>query len=90
MVYALLIALVFAAQAGSGGAPRISQEDLKKLRASRKVVIVDTRNEEAYRRGHIPGAVLLPLEGLPAWPDEYNKTVEKLKAAKHAIVTYCA
>ena len=92
MVYALLIVLAFAAQAvsGGGGAPRISQEDLKKLRASGKVVVVDTRNEEAYRRGHIPGAVLLPLEGLPIWPEEYNKTVEKLKAAKKPIVTYCA
>ena len=85
MVYALLIVLAFAPQAVScGGAPRISQEDLKKLRASGNVVVVDTRNEEAYRRGHIPGAVLLPLEGLPIWPEEYNKTVEKLKAARYS------
>jgi len=27
---------------------------------------------------------------LPTWPEEYNKTVEKLKAAKKTIVTYCA
>ena len=91
MITALLIALALGAQVVSGGgAPRISQEEFKKLRASGKVLVVDTRNEDVYRRGRIPGAVLLPLEGLPTWPEEYNKTVEKLKAAKKTIVTYCA
>jgi len=75
----------------SDGAPRISQDEFKKLRATRNVVIVDTRNQEAYERGHIPGAILLPLEGLSSWPDEYEKTVvETLKATKKPIVTYCA
>ena len=72
------------------GAPRISQDELKKLRASSAVVIVDTRNAEAYERGHIPGAILLPLEGLQIWPAEYTASVEKLRAAKKPIVTYCA
>ena len=87
----LLGALAFAVQlAPSDGAPRISQAEFKKLRASKQVVIVDTRSEDAYRRGHIPGAILLPLEGLQIWPEEYNKTVETLKASKTPIVTYCA
>jgi rhodanese-related sulfurtransferase len=85
------IALGFAVQpVPTDGAPRISQDDFKKLRAQKNVIIVDTRNEDAYRRGHIPGAILLPLEGQPSWPAEYEKTVEMLKAARKPIVTYCA
>jgi len=88
---ALLIAAALALQlVPSDGAPRISQADFKKLRAARAVVIVDTRNEDAYERGHIPGAILLPLEGVQIWPDEYAKTVDTLKASKKPIVTYCA
>ena len=88
---ALLIAAALALHlVPSDGAPRISQADFKKLRAARAVVIVDTRNEDAYERGHIPGAILLPLEGVQIWPDEYAKTVDTLKASKKPIVTYCA
>jgi predicted sulfurtransferase len=87
----LLLAVAVAAQlAPSDGAPRISQAEFKKLRATKKVVIVDTRTRDAYDRGHIPGAVLLPVEGRQTWPDEYNATAEGLKSAKKPIVTYCA
>ena len=66
----LFAAFTFAAQlAPSAGAPRISQAEFKKLRAAKKVLVVDTRNEDAYRRGHIPGAILLPLEGLQMHPE---------------------
>ena len=89
-----LLLVLAAALAGqfvpSDGAPRISQADFKKLRATGKLVIVDTRNQEAYDRGHIPGAILLPLEGRQTWPDEYNVTADGLKSAKKPIVTYCA
>jgi rhodanese-related sulfurtransferase len=55
------------------------------------VIIVDTRNADAYAQGHIPGAILLPLEGQLTWSDERQKTVvEPLKRAKKPIVTYCA
>ena len=70
--------------------PRISQKDFKKLIAAKNVVIVDTRNVDAFERGHIPGALLLPLEGLMTWPESYQPTVNKLKAAKKLVVTYCA
>jgi rhodanese-related sulfurtransferase len=86
----LLAALTLALQLAPGDAPRISQAEFKKLIAAKNVVVVDTRNPDAYERGHIPGAVLLPLEGLQIWPAEYNKTFEMLKAARKPIVTYCA
>ena len=71
-------------------APRISQQDFKKLFAARNVVIVDTRVEDVYSLGHIPGALLLPLEGRLAWPESYEKTVAALIASKKPVVTYCA
>ena len=68
-----------------------TQQDFKKLIAAKNVIIVDTRNADAYAQGHIPGAILLPLEGRLTWSDERQKTVvEPLKRAKKPIVTYCA
>jgi predicted sulfurtransferase len=72
-------------------APRITQADFKKLIARHDVIIVDTRNADAYAQSHIPGAILLPLEGQLTWSDEYQKTVvEPLKHATKPVVTYCA
>lgn len=41
-------------------------EVYEKVSRSDDVQIVDIRQEEEYRRGHIPGAVNIPLERLPA------------------------
>src|ERR1700687_5288174 len=61
-------------------APRISQQDFKRLFAAKNVVVVDTRNADEFARGHMPGAVLLPLEGQLTWPPELEKTVALLQA----------
>ena len=71
-------------------APRISQQDFKKLIAAKHVVIVDTRVEDVYPAGHIPDAILLPLEGRLTWPESFEKTVATLIATKKVVVTYCA
>jgi rhodanese-related sulfurtransferase len=71
-------------------APRISLQDFKKLITARNVVIVDTRMQDAYAEGHIPGAVLLPLEGRLTWPESFEPTVVALIASKRPVVTYCA
>lgn len=72
-------------------APRITQQQFKKLIAAKNVIIVDTRNADAYRVSHIPGAILLSLEGQLTWSDEdQKKVVEPLKRARKPIVTYCA
>jgi len=57
-------------------APRISQQDFKKLFTARNVVVVDTRVEDVYALGHIPGAVLLPLEGRLTWPETVARLVQ--------------
>jgi rhodanese-related sulfurtransferase len=85
------LGFVLALMAQGIDAPRVSQDEFKKLFTSGNVIIVDTRNEGAYSAGHIPGAVLLPLEGLPAWPEQYEKTVvSRLLTTGKPVVTYCA
>jgi rhodanese-related sulfurtransferase len=71
-------------------APRINQSEFKRLIAAKNVVIVDTRHEDAFKKSHIPGALLLPLEGQLTWPESYEKTLATLIASKKPVVTYCA
>jgi rhodanese-related sulfurtransferase len=89
------VALVLAVLPAARGqetdeAPRITQQEFKRLLAAGNVVVVDTRNPEAYAEAHIPGAILLPLEGQLTWPESYQKTVDMLKRSRKPIVTYCA
>jgi rhodanese-related sulfurtransferase len=86
----MLLALMLGLFAQGIDAPRISQEEFRKLFTSHNVIIVDTRSESAFAISHIPGAIKLPLEGLMTWPPEYEKTVSMLLAAKKPIVAYCA
>lgn len=71
-------------------ADRISQADFKKLVAARSVMVVDTRDEHAFERGHIPGAVSLPDYHLDATTPGARETVARLKASTVPIVVYCA
>jgi 3-mercaptopyruvate sulfurtransferase SseA len=64
-------------------AARISLAEFKKLLDQDKVVVLDVRGADAYRAGHIPGAVLVPLETVAGRAAEYAKVAKP-------IVTYCA
>ena len=66
-------------------APRISQEEFKKLRAEGRVLVVDVRDPDSYKAGHIPGAISIPLDEV-ASPEH----LRDLKAAGKPIVAYCA
>jgi rhodanese-related sulfurtransferase len=63
--------------------PRISLADFKKQHDQDKVLVIDTRSPEAYRAGHIPGAISTPLS---AWSEH----LPRLKATRKPIVAYCA
>jgi rhodanese-related sulfurtransferase len=69
---------------------RISQEDFHALLANAHPIVVDVRTLNAFREGHIPGAVLLPFEGRTSLPPESDILVARLKSATQPIVTYCA
>jgi len=71
-------------------APRISMQDFKKLLSARNVVVVDTRNPDEFKAGHMAGALFLPLEGRLTWPEEYEPIVKQLIVSKKPVVTYCA
>jgi len=98
LMLALLPAGLSRAESRHGGAqsadaidaPRISMQDFKRLLAAKNVVVVDTRNADAFALGHISGAVLLPPEGQLTWPPEFEKTVAMLQATKKPVVAYCA
>ncbi len=64
-------------------APRISQAEFKKLHDAGQVLVLDVRDADSYRAGHIPGAISIPLDQLASHVDE-------LKRSSKPIVTYCA
>jgi predicted sulfurtransferase len=86
----LLLALAALLPQSGIDAPRISQAEFKKLVAAKNVIVVDTRNADAFPLGHIPGAIKLPLEGQMTWPAEYEKTADMLVKSSKPVVTYCA
>lgn len=80
--FVLLSALVLASAAFAGSFPDISLESLKNAIADNDVTILDVNGAEAYKRGHIPGAI-----------DFISNRVDmasKLPSDKEAlIVAYC-
>ena len=90
LILALVLASASTMAAAAGrqvpdpsSSPRISLADFKKAFDAKAVVILDVRDASSYAAGHIPGAILVPLEALA-------KSVPGLKTAKKPIVTYCA
>lgn len=67
----------------TSGSDRTPAEELDALIARGAVVIVDVREPELYRRGHLPNAVLAP-------PERWRETAAELKAEPKAVVTYCS
>ena len=62
----------------------ISRDELKKkLDRKEKVVLLEILPEDTYRRSHLPGAKMLPL-------DKVRETAPKLVPDKNAeVITYC-
>jgi rhodanese-related sulfurtransferase len=46
--------------------PRIIPEELKRLMAAGQAVVIDVRPLDEYRKGHIPGAINLPMQQIEA------------------------
>ena len=64
----------------------ISRETAQALFSSGQAVFVDARTLENYQRGHIPGAVSLPLDRI----DEMTNAFLAGHGNGTAIVTYCS
>jgi predicted methyltransferase len=63
---------------------RITPEEFKKLTAT-SVLVLDVRDAEMYRGGHLPGAVLMTVEELMT-----SAATAKLAGERRLIVTYCS
>jgi predicted methyltransferase len=62
---------------------RISLDEVKRLITADGVVILDVRDAESYKGGHIPGARLIPLE-------DVERRAAELRSLQKPIVTYCS
>jgi rhodanese-related sulfurtransferase len=65
--------------------PRVSIGDFRKMHAAGAVLVVDVRDELAYKGGHIPGAISVPLPDVEARAGDI-----RAKAKDRLIVTYCS
>ena len=81
----LLLLLTGCSENTSDGTYRqISQKEAWEMMATRKVIVLDVREQEEYNSGHIPGAVLLQLGSIN------EKTAAAVIPAKDAVVlVYC-
>ena len=64
---------------------RITVAEFKRLDAGGDVLVLDVRDPQSYRQGHLPGAVLMT-------PEELSTTegIAKLKGETRQIVAYCS
>lgn len=80
---ALLAGVVMTARiTPAADAVRMELEECRAALEKGQVVVIDVRNADGYRAGHIPGALLVPLDQVPA-------QAEKLKSLGKPIVAYC-
>ena len=64
---------------------RISVEEFKRQAAAGNVLLLDVRDPESYRQGHLPGAVLITPEELST-----EAGVAQLRGERRLIVAYCS
>lgn len=78
------------AQAPSASQPadaaRISVEESRQALQKKSAVVVDVRSEDAFRAGHIAGAVSLPNGG----GADLESKVKEFKLSGKTVITYCS
>jgi len=62
---------------------RISVDEFVKVTSSGSGTIVDVRDEGMFAKGHIPNAILIPL-------DDIESSAERLRGLKPPFLTYCS
>jgi rhodanese-related sulfurtransferase len=69
----LLVAILTACGISSEGYRNVSSEEAKQLIDNKEVVVLDVRTSEEYQEGHIPNAILLPLQELEIKLNDLDK-----------------
>lgn len=62
---------------------RISADEFVKITSSGSATIIDVRDEGMFATGHIPNAILIPL-------DDIESSAERLRGLKQPFLTYCS
>jgi rhodanese-related sulfurtransferase len=71
--FLILIILVFLTACGNAGYKNVSTDDAKKLIEDNEVIVLDVRTSEEFQGGHIPNAILIPLQELENRLTELDK-----------------
>jgi predicted methyltransferase len=64
---------------------RITMEEFKRQAAAGSVLVVDVRDPQSYRQGHLPGAILMTPEEL-----SIDAGAARLRGERRLIVAYCS
>jgi rhodanese-related sulfurtransferase len=83
VVVSASLAAGFAQAQDPAAVPRLPLAEFRKALEAGQVVAIDVRSAEAYRNGHIPGSLLVPV-------DQVQARAEELRAMGKPIVTLCA
>ena len=81
---ALLLLTGCGGNAADGSYQQITQEEAKEMMDTQEVIILDVREQDEYDSGHIPGAVLLPVDAI----DE-DTAAEVLPETDSTVLVYC-
>jgi rhodanese-related sulfurtransferase len=84
-IHRQLAAMVAASVVVWAPAARIALEDFRRLHAAGAVLTIDVREPIAFKTGHIPGALNVPLDELDSRAGELQA-----RAGRRPIVAYCA
>jgi rhodanese-related sulfurtransferase len=69
----ILFILIFLTACGNAGYKNVSTDDAKKLIEDNEVIVLDVRTPEEFQGGHIPNAILIPLQELENRLTEIDK-----------------
>ena len=68
----------------NGSYEQITQEAAKEMMDTQEVIILDVREQDEYDSGHIPGAVLLPVNSI----DE-TRAAQVIPTKDTTVLVYC-
>lgn len=85
LALALCLALTLLAGCGAGGSYKTitMEEGKKRIDAGTEALILDVRTQEEYDAGHIPDAVLLPIEEIR------DGNLDPIPDKEQEILVYC-
>ena len=90
--FATLATSLSAAVAGDEGYTDDPLDKVLAAMTSKKAILVDVREKREWDRGHIKGAILVPLSQIQEWESKGITEAEKAKLAKQlpkGSVIYC-